>query len=38
VLDHGRILAVGQPSDIINNGSVIEAYLGQKWAAIRAHG
>ena len=38
VLDHGRILAVGPPSDIINNGSVIEAYLGQKWAAIRAHG
>jgi ABC-type branched-subunit amino acid transport system ATPase component/ABC-type branched-subunit amino acid transport system permease subunit len=38
VLDHGRILAVGQPRDIINNASVIEAYLGQKWAAIRAHG
>jgi branched-chain amino acid transport system permease protein len=38
VLDHGRILAVGPPNDIINNGRVIEAYLGQKWAAIRAHG
>jgi branched-chain amino acid transport system permease protein len=38
VLDHGRILAIGAPSEIINNGSVIEAYLGQKWAAIHAHG
>ena len=36
VLDHGAILAVGQPSEIINNGGVIEAYLGKKWAAIRA--
>jgi branched-chain amino acid transport system ATP-binding protein/branched-chain amino acid transport system permease protein len=38
VLDHGAILAVGQPSEIINNGGVIEAYLGKKWAAIRARG
>jgi len=37
VLDHGAILAVGQPSDVISNGGVIEAYLGKKWAAIRAH-
>ena len=37
VLDHGRILAVGKPSDITNEPSVIEAYLGQKWAASRAH-
>jgi ABC-type branched-subunit amino acid transport system ATPase component/ABC-type branched-subunit amino acid transport system permease subunit len=36
VLDHGAILAIGQPSEITNNGSVIEAYLGKKWAAIRA--
>jgi branched-chain amino acid transport system permease protein len=36
VLDHGAILAVGQPSEVINNGGVIEAYLGKKWAAIRA--
>ena len=36
VLDHGAILAVGQPSEIINNGGVIEAYLGKKWAATRA--
>jgi len=36
VLDHGAILAIGQPSEITNNGNVIEAYLGKKWAAIRA--
>jgi branched-chain amino acid transport system permease protein len=36
VLDHGRILAVGKPGDITNDESVIEAYLGKKWAAIRA--
>ena len=35
VLDHGRILAVGKPGDITNDESVIEAYLGKKWAAIR---
>jgi ABC-type branched-subunit amino acid transport system ATPase component/ABC-type branched-subunit amino acid transport system permease subunit len=38
VLDHGRILATGKPSEIINDDSVIEAYLGKKWAASRAHG
>jgi ABC-type branched-subunit amino acid transport system ATPase component/ABC-type branched-subunit amino acid transport system permease subunit len=38
VLDHGRILTTGHPSEIIKNASVIEAYLGHKWAAIRAHG
>ena len=38
VLDHGAILAVGQPSEIINDEGVIEAYLGKKWAAIRARG
>jgi len=36
VLDHGRILASGQPSDVTNERSVVEAYLGAKWAAIRA--
>jgi len=36
VLDHGGILAVGKPSDITNEPSVIEAYLGKKWAATRA--
>jgi len=38
VLDHGAILAVGQPGEIINDAAVIEAYLGKKWAAIRARG
>jgi ABC-type branched-subunit amino acid transport system ATPase component/ABC-type branched-subunit amino acid transport system permease subunit len=38
VLDHGGVLAVGEPSEIINDAGVIEAYLGKKWAAIRAHG
>jgi ABC-type branched-subunit amino acid transport system ATPase component/ABC-type branched-subunit amino acid transport system permease subunit len=38
VLDHGAILAVGQPDRIVNDASVIEAYLGKKWAAIRARG
>jgi ABC-type branched-subunit amino acid transport system ATPase component/ABC-type branched-subunit amino acid transport system permease subunit len=37
VLDHGRILAAGAPSAIINDARVIEAYLGKKWAARRAH-
>jgi ABC-type branched-subunit amino acid transport system ATPase component/ABC-type branched-subunit amino acid transport system permease subunit len=38
VLDHGAILAVGRPERIVNDASVIEAYLGKKWAAIRARG
>jgi branched-chain amino acid transport system permease protein len=38
VLDHGAILAVGRPETIVNDASVIEAYLGKKWAAIRARG
>jgi ABC-type branched-subunit amino acid transport system ATPase component/ABC-type branched-subunit amino acid transport system permease subunit len=38
VLDHGRVLASGEPSAIIKDESVIEAYLGKKWAASRAHG
>jgi len=38
VLDHGAILAVGRPELIVNDASVIEAYLGKKWAAIRARG
>lgn len=37
VLDHGRILAAGKPSEIINDANVVEAYLGTKWAASRAH-
>ncbi|WP_428535203.1 ABC transporter permease subunit [Rhodopila sp.] len=33
VLDHGRVLASGQPREVVENRSVIEAYLGKKWAA-----
>jgi ABC-type branched-subunit amino acid transport system ATPase component/ABC-type branched-subunit amino acid transport system permease subunit len=36
VLDHGRILVSGRPSEVTNEQSVIEAYLGKKWAATRA--
>jgi ABC-type branched-subunit amino acid transport system ATPase component len=36
VLDHGRILASGHPSDVTNERSVVEAYLGPKWAAAHA--
>jgi ABC-type branched-subunit amino acid transport system ATPase component/ABC-type branched-subunit amino acid transport system permease subunit len=38
VLDHGRVLATGEPTKIINDASVIEAYLGKRWATSRAHG
>jgi len=37
VLDHGRVLAIGKPSEVVHDEGVIEAYLGKKWAAIRAH-
>jgi branched-chain amino acid transport system permease protein len=37
VLDHGSVLAMGAPGEIIKDATVIEAYLGKKWAANRAH-
>jgi branched-chain amino acid transport system permease protein len=33
VLDHGRVLASGPPREVVENHSVIAAYLGSKWAA-----
>jgi branched-chain amino acid transport system permease protein len=33
VLDHGRVLASGLPREVVENHTVIEAYLGKKWLA-----
>jgi ABC-type branched-subunit amino acid transport system ATPase component/ABC-type branched-subunit amino acid transport system permease subunit len=32
VLDHGRLIASGDPETVVRNHEVIEAYLGKKWA------
>ncbi|MBW8269470.1 branched-chain amino acid ABC transporter ATP-binding protein/permease [Caldovatus aquaticus] len=33
VLDHGKVLAEGAPQAVVEDRSVIEAYLGKKWLA-----
>jgi ABC-type branched-subunit amino acid transport system ATPase component/ABC-type branched-subunit amino acid transport system permease subunit len=38
VLDYGKVLMVGKPGDVVKDPVVVEAYLGQKWAARYAAG
>ena len=37
VLDHGMVLAEGEPETITRDPRVIEAYLGKKWIAHAPH-
>ncbi len=32
VLDHGVVIAQGNPQDVIKDRAVIRAYLGENWA------
>jgi branched-chain amino acid transport system permease protein len=36
VLDHGAVLAEGQPAEITRNPAVVDAYLGQRWRTAHA--
>jgi branched-chain amino acid transport system permease protein len=36
VLDHGAVLAQGQPAEITRNPAVVDAYLGRRWRAEHA--
>ena len=38
VLHHGQLIAQGEPRDVISDKSVIEAYLGAKYAAAKPGG
>ena len=37
VLDHGSLLASGDPAAVTSKPAVIEAYLGKRWAARAAN-